>query len=243
MPTISEYSQKAIEKHIKGRRELLALYVSIKENTWRRLYPESFYQLDGFIAKDGERYAGLIYDIFEIIVAGSKKELIEDELNLIYMDIEYKARYDPISKAITSTIQERLELKKQFFADISAISNEIEANFPERSITLIPLRFRLESTTYLVRLLAYGLFSDNNMMFDRIAEVFDIQKLQSATKPEDKHDLDNALKFLYKGLIQKTDSGRQGSRHAAKQTLGKLREWYPDNEYVNWCIDIIEKYV
>ncbi len=243
MRTLSELSQRAIEKHIKRRRELLALYVSIKENTWRRLYPESFYQSDGFIARDEEVFAGLIYDIFQIIVAGSKKDLIEDELNIIYMDIEYKAGYDTISKAIVSTIQERLELKKHFLTDIEIISNEIEAKFPERSIMLIPLRFRLESTTYLVRLLAYGLFSDNVMMYERIAEVFDVEKLQSATKAEDKHDLDNALKFLYKGLIQKTDSGRQGSRHAAKQTLGKLREWYPDNQYINWCIDIIEKYV
>ncbi|MGB9596259.1 MAG: hypothetical protein ACPL7B_08260 [Candidatus Poribacteria bacterium] len=243
MSAISELSQKAIEKHIKNRRELLALYVSIKENTWRRLYPESFYQLDGFIAKNEEIYAELIYDVFQIIVAGSKKELIEDELNIIYMDIEYKANYGTISKAIMSTVQERLELKKHFLADIETISKEIEANFSDKSMMLIPLRFRLESTTYLVRLLAYGLFSDNNIMFERIAEVFDIERLQSATKPEDKHDLDNALKFLYKGLIQKTDSGRQGSRHAAKQTLGKLREWYPDNQYVNWCINIIEKYV
>lgn len=243
MSLISELSKKAIEKHIKNRRELLALYVSIKENTWRRLYPESFYQLDGFITKNEETYTSLIYNIFQIIVAGSKKELIEDELNIIYMDIEYKAGYNPISKAIVSTVQERLELKKHFLDNIEAISKEIESNFSDKSIMLVPLRFRLESTTYLVRLLAYGLFSDNSMMFERIAEVFDIEKLQSATKPEDKHDLDNALKFLYKGLIQKTDKGRQGSRHAARQTLEKLREWYPDNDYVNWCIDIIKKYV
>lgn len=243
MSVISESSQHAIQKLIKNKRELLALYVSTQGNAWRRLYPESFYQPDGFISKDETKYAGLMYDIFQIVIAGSKKELIEDELNLIYMDIEYKARYDSISTAIESAIQERLELKKQFLSDAKIIAGEVEAMFPQKPSSFIPLRFRLESTTYLVRLLAYGLFSDNNIMFDRIAEVFDMEKLQSATKPEDKHDLDNTLKFLYKGLIQKTDGGRQGSRHAAKQTLGKLKEWYPNNEYVNWCIDTIEKYV
>jgi hypothetical protein len=241
MSVISESSQQAI-RIIKNKRELLALYLSIEGNTWRRLYPESFYSSDGVISKDETKYSGLIYDIFRI-VASSKKELIEDELNLIYMDIEYKARYDSISTAIVSAIQERLELKKQFLTDINAIADEVEAMFPEKPSAFLPLRFRLESTTYLVRLLAYGLFSDNNIMFDRIAEVFDMEKLQSATKPEDKHDLDNTLKFLYKGLIQKTDGGRQGSRHAAKQTLGKLKEWYPNNEYVNGCIDTIGKYV
>lgn len=243
MSVISESSQQAIQKLIKNKRELLALYVSIKGNAWRRLYPESFYQSDGFISKDGEKYAGLMFDIFQVVIAGSKKELIEDELNLIYMDIEYKARYDSISIAIASAIQDRLELKKQFLTDVKAIAGEVKAMFPQKPTAFIPLRFRLESTTYLVRLLAYGLFSDNNIMFDRIAEVFDMEKLQSATKPEDKHGLDNTLKFLYKGLIQKTDSGRQGNRRAAQQTLGLLKEWYPDNEYVNWCIDTIEKYV
>jgi hypothetical protein len=93
MSAISESSQQAIQKLIKNKRELLALYLSIKGNTWRRLYPETFYSSDGVISKDETKYSGLIYDIFRIF-AGSKKELIEDELNLVYMDIEYKARYD-----------------------------------------------------------------------------------------------------------------------------------------------------
>ena len=234
---------QVLQRQIKSRRELLALYVPLKGNIWRRLYPESFYQSNGFVSPEKLKYAELIFEVFELVIAGSKRELIEDELNLIYMDIGYKSKTEELSKAIISAIQERLELKKQVLADIETFAHEIESMFTNKPLELLPVRFRLESTTYLVRLLAYGLFTDNNMMFDRIAEVFDLKRLQSATKPEEKHDLDNTLRFLYKGLIQKNDRGRQGSRHAAKQTLTMLREWYPNNEYVNWCINTIEKYV
>jgi len=234
---------QALQRQIKSRRELIALYVPVKDNIWRRLYPESFYPSNGFISPEKQKYAELIFEVFELVIAGSRKELIEDELNLIYMDIEYKSKTEKLSKAIVSAVQERLALKKQVLTDIETIANEIESMFSEKPLKLLPIKFRLESTTYLVRLMAYGLFTDNNMMYDRIAEVFDLESLQSATKTEEKQDMDNTLKFLYKGLIQKNDRGRQGSRHAAKQTLATLREWYPNNEYVNWCINTIEKYV
>lgn len=239
----TETAKQILEKTIKNKRELFALYIPVDNLNWRRLYPESFYQSDGFLGSNESKYVKIIYEIFLLVIAGSKKELIEDELNLIYMDIEYKSKSENLSKAILSAIQERLELKKQQLSEIEILAKEAESLFPDNSPVIFPVKFRLESTTYIVRLLAYGLFSDNNMMFDRIAEVFDLDKLQSATKPEDKQDLDNALRFLYKGLIQKTDSGRQGSRRAAQQTLKLLREWYPKNDYVNWCIDQIEKYV
>ena len=239
---LSKSADQSLQKLIKSKRELIALYIPIKENQWRRIYPESFYQSDGFLSLEDQKYAGLIFDIFELVVAGSKRELIEDELNLIYMDIEYKSRSESLSKAILSAILERLELKKQVYADLEKLATDVESMLPDKR--LIPIRFRLESTTYLVRLLAYGLFTDNNMMFDRIAEVFNLEKLQSATQNhDDKQNMDNTLKFLYKGLIQKNDRGRQGSRRAARQTLSLLKEWYPNNEYINWCINTIEKYV
>jgi len=239
----STSAKQALEKSIKSKREIFALYIPINENRWRRIYPESFYQADGFLSPDIMKYLGLIYEIFLIIIAGSKKELIEDELNLLYMDIEYKSKSEKLSYAILSAIQERLKLKDQYTDELNILAKEAEALFPDNSPIMQPIRFRLESTTYLVRLLAYGLFSDNNIMYDRISEVFNLDLLQSATKPEDKHSLDNALRFLYKGLIQKTDGGRQGSRHAAHQTLKLLKEWYPNNSYINWCIEHIEKYV
>jgi hypothetical protein len=239
----STKANQTLEKSMKSKRELLALYVLIEKNQWRRLYPESFYQSDGFLSPEKTKYVGLIYEIFLTIMGNSKRNLIEDEFNLIYMDIEYKSKSEKLSNAILSAIQERLGLKKQYLSEIEALANEAESIFPIDSPVILPIKFRLESTTYLVRLFAYGLFTGNNMMFERISEVFDLDRLQSATKLEDKHDLDNTLKFLYKGLIQKTDGGRQGSRRAAHQTLMLLREWYPNNDYVNWCIDHIEKYV
>lgn len=241
---LSKSADQSLQKLIKSKRELIALYIPIKENQWRRIYPELFYQSNGFLSLEDQKYAGLIFDIFELVVAGSKREIIEDELNLIYMDIEYKYKSEKLSKAILSAIQERLELKKQVHADLEKLAIDVESMFSNKPSKIIPLRFRLESTTYLVRLLAYGLFTDNNMMFDRIAEVFDLEKLQFATQNhEDKQNMNNALKFLYKGLIQKNDKGRQGSRHAARQTLNLLKEWFPNNQYINWCINTIEKYV
>lgn len=239
----STTAKQALEKSIKSKREIFALYVPIKENQWRRIYPESFYQSNVFLSPEIMKYLALIYEIFLIIIAGSKKELIEDELNLIYMDIEYKSKSEKLSDAILSAIQERLKLKGQYIEEIEILAKEAESIFPDNSPILQPIKFRLESTTYLVRLLAYGLFSDNNIMYDRISEIFNLDLLQSATKPEDKLSLDHALRFLYKGLIQKTDGGRQGSRHAAHQTLKLLREWYPNNSYIIWCIEHIERYV
>jgi len=232
-----------LSKFIKRRRELLALYVPVDDLKWRRLYPESFYESDGLLSPNEAQYIALIYEIFLLVTSGSKKDLIEDELNLIYMDIEHKSKSEKLSNSILSAIQERLILKKQFISEIETLAKEAESIFPDASAVILPIKFRLEASTYLVRLLAYGLFTDNSMMFDRIAEVFDLEKLQSATKPEDKHGLDEALKFLYKGLIQKNDRGRQGSSRAAHETLKVLREWYPNNDYVNWCINHIEKYV
>ncbi len=236
-------ANEALEKFIKKSRELLALYVPIGNFRWRRLFPESFYESNGFLKKDETEFVSLVYEIFLLVLSGSKKNLIEDELNLIYMDIEYKSKSERLSDAILSAIEERIVLKKQYLTEIELLAKETESVFSDDSPIILPIKFRLESTTYLVRLLAYGLFTDNNMMFDRISEVFDMNRLQSATKPEDKHGMDETLKFLYKGLIQKNDRGRQGSRRAAHETLKVLKEWYPDSGYVRWCIDHIEKYV
>ena len=249
---------------IKKRREVLASYILIASNSWRRMYPETFYKPNAFVSAQELRYVGLIYNIFQKATDSHGRTLIEDEINLIYMEIESNINSSPgkFPEVILSAIQRRLDLKKQTIQEIEALATEAESllsNFGQNpphiqggGAPLNPfyssffpksLRFRLESTTYLVRLLAYGLFSNNNMVSDRVAEVFDVAELQSATEPKDKQSMDDALKFLYKGLIQKNEHGRQGSRHAARQTIALLREWYHDNEYVISCIDKMSKYV
>jgi len=231
-----------LQKNIKDRREVLASYILIRHNSWRRIYPETFYELNSFIDDRELKYIGLIYEIFQVAIDGCKRTLIEDEINLIYAEIESRLASEGLSEVVIPAIQERLDLKKRTLQEIEDLSIKAESLLLNLAQTAPHIRFRLESTTYLVRLLAYGLFSDNKIIFDRIAEVFDVGKLQSATKPKDKHSMDDALKFLYKGLIQKNESGRQGSRHAARQTLAMLKEWYHDNEYVISCIDKIGRY-
>lgn len=231
------------EKTVKRRRELLAAYVPTDKFMWRRIYPESYYALDSFTGEQELEYIEHIYEIFQVAIDGYRKTLIEDEINLMYMEIERKAVLGKFSEEVLTAISGRLKLKKQTLQRIEFLALDIESKFPVIAKSPPDVRFRLENTIYLVRLLAYGLFSDNDIVLDRVAEVFDVNKLQSATKPRDRRNMDSALKFLYRGLIQKNERGRQGNRHAAKQTLTTMREWYLNNEYVSACLDKIEKYV
>jgi len=231
------------EKTVKRRRELLAAYVPTDKFMWRRIYPESYYALDSFTGERELEYIEHIYEIFQVAIDGYRKTLIEDEINLMYMEIERKAVLGKFSEEVLTAITGRLKLKKQTLQRIEFLALDVESKFPNIAQSPPDVRFRLESTIYLVRLLAYGLFSDNDIVLDRVAEVFDVNKLQNATKPRDRRNMDSALKFLYRGLIQKNERGRQGNRHAAKQTLTTMREWYLNNEYVSACLDKIEMYV
>ncbi len=232
-----------LEKNIKKKREVLSVYVLGKSSSWKRIYPETFYLSDSFVSKEELDFIGLIYEIFQIIIAENKKTIIEDEINLTYAEIENKTHSNRLSQVLVSAIEERFDLKKPIMDEIKEIAISAEGIFEKLAKPLPHIRFRLESTTYLVRLLAYGLFTDNDIVFDRVAEVFDVEKLKSATKSRDKQVLDNTLKFLYKGLIQKNERGRQGSRRAAKQTIELLRSWYSENEYILECLNKVEKYV
>lgn len=232
-----------LEKNIKKKREVLSAYVLGSSTSWRRIYPETFYLEDSFVSKEELNFIGLIYEIFQVIISEHKKTIIEDEINLIYAEVENKTRSNSLSKGLVFAINERFDLKKPTLNEIEEIAVNAERILSELTKPLPHIRFRLESTTYLVRLLAYGLFTDNDIVFDRVAEVFDVEKLKSATKSKDKQSLDNALKFLYKGLIQKNESGRQGSRRAARQTIEMLRQWYSENAYIIECLNKIEKYV
>jgi len=231
------------ERMIKKRRELLAAYISIGPGSWRRVYPEIFYTSGSFVNAQELGYMDRIYEVFRAVIDGYRKTLIEDEINLMYMDIESTAAFGRFSEGVLMAIRGRLDLKKQAIRKIEALAAEIELDFPDLAKAPPHIRFRLESTVYLVRLLAYGLFSNNDIVLERVAEVFDVAKLQAATRPKDRRDMDSTLRFLYRGLIRRNERGRQGSRHAARQTLARLREWYPDNEYVIMCIEEIEKYV
>ena len=228
---------------IKKRRELLAAYAPTGPDLWHRVYPETFYVPDGFVSARELEYIGHIYNIFRAVINGHRKTLIEDEINLMYMEMERRAVLGKFSEEVLSAIQRRLDLRKQAIQKIEALAVDIESRFPDLAQAPPNIRFRLESTVYLVRLLAYGLFSDNDIVLERVAEVFDVDKLQAATEPKDRRNMDSTLKFLYRGLIQKNERGRQGNKHAARQTMATLRKWYPDNEYVIMCIEKIGKYV
>ena len=230
------------ERMIKKRRELLAVYLRTDSIIWRRVYPETFYTFDGLIDFHELEYIDHIYGIFMAVIDGCRKTLIEDEINLMYMDMEIRAAQGNFSREVLSAIRNRLNLKKQVAEDIESLAVEVESEFPDLVKKPPKIKFRLESTIYLIRLLAYGLYSNNDIILERVAEVFDVDKLQAATKLKDKREMDATLNFLYRGLIQKNDRGRQGNRHAAKQTLATLREWYPDNEYVIMCMEKIERY-
>ncbi len=231
------------ERMVKKRRELIAAYVPTDTRLWRRVHPETFYTDNSFVGEQELEYINLIYEILRMAIDGQRRMLIEDEINLMYMEIERKSTLGKFSEEVLSAIQGRLKLKKQTLQNIEFLALDIESKFPELAKSPPDVRFRLESTVYLVRLLAYGLYSDNDIVLERVAEVFDVDKLQAATRPKDRRNMDSTLKFLYRGLIQKNERGRQGSKHAAKQTLGTMRGWYSDNEYVMMCIDEIDKYV
>ena len=235
--------QSRSERNIKKRRELLAAYVPTDSGLWRRAHPETFYEPDSLVDHRKLEFISAMYDIFRAAIDGHRRTLIEDEINLMYMDIEIRVASGRFSEEILTVIQQRLRLKKPAIQKIQVVALDIESRLPDLSQNPPNLRFRFENTVYLVRVLAYGLFSGNDIILERVAEVFDVAKLQAATTPRARESMDNALKFLYKGLIQRNDRGRQGSRHAARQALGSLREWFSDNEYVAMCIDGIGKYV
>ena len=231
------------ERMIKRRREIIAVYVPAGANLWRRVYPETFYVDSSFPGDQELEYIRRVYGIVRTIVDGHRRTIIEDEINLMYMEIERRATLGKFSEEVLSAVQGRLRMKKRTLQEIESLALDVESELPELAKSPPDIRFRLENTVYLVRLLAYGLFSDNDIVLERVAEVFDVDKLQVATKPRDRHNMDNALKFLYRGLIQKNEGGRQGSRHAARQTLTTMRKWYSDNQYVIMCIDNLGKYV
>jgi len=231
------------ERMIKRRRELIAVYVPGDTKLWRRVYPEIFYMDSSFPGDQELEYISRVYRIIQTVVDGYRRTIIEDEINLMYMEIERRATLGKFSEEVLAAVQGRLRLKKRTLQEIESLALDIESELPELAKSPPDIRFRLENTVYLVRLLAYGLFSDNDIVLERVAEVFDVDKLQAATKPKDRLNMDNALKFLYRGLIQKNDGGRQGNRHAARQTLTTMRGWYSDNPYVAMCIDSLGKYV
>ena len=231
------------ERMIKRRRELIAAYVPTDIYLWRRIYPETFYANDGLVGNQELEYISLMYEILRAAIDGQRRTLIEDEINLMYMEVERRATLGRFSEEVLSAVQGRLRLKKQTLQRIEFLALDVESRLPDLAKSPPDIRFRLENTIYLVRLLAYGLFSDNDIVLERVAEVFDVDKLQAATRPKDRHNMDATLKFLYRGLIQKNERGRQGNKHAARQTLSTMREWYSDNEYVIMCIDKIAKYV
>ncbi|MBD3182508.1 hypothetical protein GF312_09465 [Candidatus Poribacteria bacterium] len=230
-------------KAIKKRRELLAVYVPIDSGALRRVYPETFYEPDKFISSEELEYIDNIYEILKSIIEGHRGNLVEDEINLMYTEIKTRANLGKFSEELISAVQSRLNLKKKVIQDIEKQAADMESRFPDFAKEPPDIKFRLDNTVYLIRLLAYGLFSNNDIVLERVSEVFDVKKLQNATKPKDKKDMDKTLQFLYRGLIQKNKRGRQGSRHAARQTLTTLREWYPDNEYVIMCMDKLSKYI
>jgi len=235
---------KQLEKRIKKKREILAVYKSSATSSiLRRIYPETFYASDNVVSPHEIDYIAFIYDIFQTIIVNHRKVIIEDEINLIYAEIESNIGSGKFPEIVISAIQERLDLKKQILHEIEELATKAERELSEFHYQPRHIVYRLESTTYLIRLLAYGLFTENDVVFERVAEVFDADELKFATKSKDKHSMDNALKFLYKGLIQRNESGRQGNIRAAKETLDTLRKWYSDNMYVISCIDKIEKYV
>ena len=221
----------------------MAAYVPIGSGLWRRVYPETFYATDSFISPRKLEYIDHVYKIFRAVIDGQRRSIIEDEINLMYMEIERRAASGEFSEDVLSVVQRRLDLKKQAIQNIEALALDVESKFPVLAQTPPHIRFRMESTVYLVRLLAYGLFADNDIVLERVSEVFDVAKLQTTTKPRERRQMDSTLKFLYRGLIQKNERGRQGSRHAAKHTLTALKKWYPDNEYVIMCIEKIGKYM
>ncbi len=231
------------ERMIRKRRELISAYVPTNTHLWRRVYPETFYADDSFVGRQELEYISLVYNILRVAIDSQRRTLIEDEINLMYMEIERRSTLGKFSKEVVSAIQGRLRLRKQTLQDIELLALDIESKFPDFAKSPPDIRFRLESTVYLVRLLAYGLFSDNDIVLERVAEVFDVDRLQAATRPRDRRNMDGTLKFLYRGLIQKNGRGRQGNRHAARQTLATMREWYSGNEYVVMCMDKIAKYV
>ncbi len=231
------------EKMMKRRREIIAVYVPADTKLWRRVSPETFYMDNSFLRDQELECIDRVYEIIQTVVDGYRRTIIEDEINLMYMEIERKSVLGKFSEEVLAAIQGRLNLKKQTIQKIESLALGIESELPELAKSPPDIRFRLESTVYLVRLLAYGLFSENDIVLERVAEVFDIDKLQAATRPRDRRNLDRTLAFLYRGLIQKNERGRQGSRHAARQTLATMREWYADNQYVIMCIDNISKYV
>jgi hypothetical protein len=228
---------------IRRRRELIAAYVPVNIPLWRRVYPDTFYLDNGLVEEQELEYIGVVYEILRTIVDGHRRTLIEDEINLMYMEIERRAILGKFSDVVLAAIQGRLSLKKQTLQRIEFLALDVESKLPDLAKSPPDVRFRLENTIYLVRLLAYGLFSDNDIVLERVSEVFDVEKLQAATRPKDRRNMDSTLKFLYRGLIQRNERGRQGNKHAARQTLATLREWYSDNEYVMMCMDKIEKYV
>ncbi len=228
---------------IRRRRELMVAYVLKDPVSWRRVYPETFYTNGSFVNAHELEFIDKIYEIFRTVINGHRKTLIEDEINLMYMEIESRAALGKFSEEVVLAIQGRLDLKKQVIQRIEALGRDVESKLPDVAHTLPRIRFRLESTVYLVRLMSYGLFSDRDIVLERVAEVFDISKLQAAVKPRDRRNMDGALKFLYRGLIQKNERGQQGNRHAARQALGILREWFSDNEYIITCIEKIGRYM
>lgn len=231
------------ERMTKRRREVLAVYVPTDPRSWRRIYPETFYAPDSFVSAAELEYIGRVYEIFQVAIDGHRRRIIQDEMNLMYMEIESRAAFGKFSEEVLSAIKGRLRLKKRMLQRIEDLAVDIESKLPALAKTPPDIRLQLESTVYMVRLLAYGLFSNNDIVLERVAEVFDVAKLQAATKPRDRRNMDSTLKFLYRGLIQRNERGRQGSRHAARQALATLREWYADNEYVITCIDKMGKYV
>ena len=110
------------EKMIKKRRELLAAYIPTGPGLWRRIYPETFYAPDGLAGIRELEYISLIYDVFRAIINGQRRAIIEDEVNLMYMEIEIRAALGKFPEEVLAAIQRRLDLRKDAIQEIEALA-------------------------------------------------------------------------------------------------------------------------
>jgi hypothetical protein len=195
----------------------------LTENPELKGYVEGFYQLiDQTVrelkrARSTEALKDISYNLPRFLVVGD----VDDALEYI----EELGRFPP-------------GLRERAIELLARMSEE----YPRVREKGILVEGKMDNPCILVRLLAAGLYSEDRLMLRQVAEVFDVERLQSLTENEPRRGMDKSIHFLYLGLADRKFSGFQGNKRAAREILNVFEERYGHDEYMRDCIEKLRRY-
>lgn len=208
----------------------------------QRVLPESF--LSKTILSENPDLKGYV-DSFHQLIDLTVRELKRARNTEVLKDISYNLPRFLIGGDVRDAleyIQELGRFPKESRAQAEMLLGRMSEGYPKVRERGVLIEARLDNPCILIRLLAAGLYSEDRLMLRQVAEVFDVERLQSLTEKEPRKGMDKSIHFLYLGLVDRKLGGFQGSKRAAREILKVFEERYGHDDYMRDCIEKLRRY-